>query len=336
MKLFGRDLDHSLVVVAEIGVNHEGDPEVAARLIDLAAECGVDAVKLQTYTPERYASSSDPERLKRVSRFSLDSLALRRLVAHADRRGIPLFSTALTEDVVPLLAELCPAIKIASGDLTFEPAIRAATATKKPVIISTGNATVEEIDRAIGWCRDEIGEAWLQDHLVLMHCVSAYPTPLEQANVLSVPYLKQRYDLTTGYSNHVIEPEAVLAAVALGAQVVEIHVTDRKAGREFRDHAMSFEPDEVQALVKSMHRVRASLGSVGKIIQECERPLRELIRKGLVASQSLMAGVVLTADHVMYARPATKISASELPDILGKKLVRDLERGELISREDLR
>ena len=146
MKLFGRDLDRSVLIVAEIGVNHEGNPDVAARLIDLVADSGVDAVKLQTYTPERYASASDPERLKRVSRFSLDQTALRRLVAHADRLGLPLFSTALTEDVVPLLAELCPAIKIASGDLTFEPVIRAATATKKPVIISTGNATVEEID----------------------------------------------------------------------------------------------------------------------------------------------------------------------------------------------
>jgi N-acetylneuraminate synthase/N,N'-diacetyllegionaminate synthase len=336
MKLFGKDLDHNVVVVAEIGVNHEGDPEVAARLIDLAAESGVDAVKLQTYTPERYASASDPERLKRVSRFSLDQVVFRRLVTHADRRGIPLFSTALTEDVVPLLAELCPAIKIASGDLTFEPVVRAATATKKPVIISTGNGTVEEIDCAIAWCRDEIGDARLQDRLVLMHCVSAYPTPIEQANVLSVPYLKQRYGLTTGYSNHVIEPEAVLAAVALGAQVIEVHVTDRKVGREFRDHAMSFEPAEVCALVQSIHRVRASLGSVGKIIQECERPLREVIRKGLVAARKLTAGTVLMKEHVMYARPATKISAGELPDILGKTLMRDLGRGELISRQDLR
>lgn len=336
MKLFGRDLDHSVVVVAEIGVNHEGNPDVAAQLIDLIAESGVDAVKLQTYTPERYASASDPERLKRVSRFCLDQAALRRLAAHAERLGLPLFSTALTEDVVPLLAELCPVMKIASGDLTFEPAIRAATATKKPVIISTGNATIEEIDRAIGWCREEIGEAWLKDHLVLMHCVSAYPTPIEQANVLSVPYLKQRYGLTTGYSNHVVEPEAVLAAVALGAQVVEIHVTDRKAGREFRDHAMSFEPAEVYAIVQSVRRVRASLGSMGKVVQECERPLREIIRKGLVAARSLTAGIMLTQEHVMYARPATEIPAGELPGILGKTLVRNLERGELISRRDIR
>ena len=309
---------------------------VAARLIDLAVESGVDAVKLQTYTPERYASASDPERLKRVSRFCLDEKAFRGLVIHAHRRGIPLFSTALTEDVVPLLAELCPAIKIASGDLTFEPAIRAAVATKKPVIISTGNSTVDEIDRAIAWCRDEIGDARLEDRVVLLHCVSAYPAPIEQANVLSVPYLMNRYCLPTGYSNHVVEPEAVLAATALGAQVIEVHVTDKKAGREFRDHAMSFEPAELKALVQSVQRVRASLGLMAKHVQDCERPLRDAIRKGLVAARKMKKGTTLTKSDVMFARPATQIPAIQLPEVVGKMLIRDLDRGELIFKQDLR
>jgi N-acetylneuraminate synthase/N,N'-diacetyllegionaminate synthase len=336
LNLFGKDLERDVVVVAEIGINHEGDVQAAERLVDLAAESGVDAVKLQTYTPERYASASDPERLARVGRFSLDLAAHRQLAAHARERRIPLFSTALTEDVVPFLAEWCPAIKIASGDLNFEPVIRAACATGKPLILSTGNGTIEEIDQALVWCRDMVGEGVLPDRLVLMHCVSAYPTPIEQANVQSVPFLKQRYGLTVGYSNHVYETEAVLAAVALGAQVVEVHMTDKRSGREFRDHALSVEPAELAALVCSVRRVKDSLGRPGKAVQECERPLREIMRKGVVAARNLDAGTVLAQDDLMFARPAVHIPASEMPRLLGRTLVRAVRRGESILREDLR
>jgi N-acetylneuraminate synthase/N,N'-diacetyllegionaminate synthase len=336
LQLFNRNLDRDVAIVAEIGVNHEGDVRAAERLVDLATESGVDAVKLQTYTPARYASASDPERLERVGRFCLDDEAQRHLKAHATKRGIPLFSTALTEDVVPFLAEWSPAIKIASGDLNFEPVIRAACATGKPVIISTGNGTIEEIDDAVAWCRDVLGDRLLPDRLVLMHCVSAYPTPIEQANVLSVPYLKQRYGLTIGYSNHVIETEAVLAAVALGAQVVEVHMTDQRSGRKFRDHALSLEPAELRALVDSIRRVKDSLGRPGKAVQECERPLREIMRKGVVAARNLDAGTVLAQDDLMFARPAVHIPASEMPRLLGRTLVRAVRHGESILREDLR
>lgn len=336
MKLFGKDLDREVVIVAEIGVNHEGDTQVAVRLIDLAADAGVDAVKLQTYTPERYASASDPQRLARVRQFSLGRDAHLRLAEHAKRRTVPLFSTALTEDVVPFLAEWCPVIKIASGDLTFEPVIRASVRTGKPVILSTGSGTVDEIDQAVRWCEAESGSLAVQDQLVLMHCVAAYPTPIEQANVLSVPFLKQRYGLTTGYSNHVIGPEAVLAAVALGAQLVEVHVTDRREGREFRDHMMSFEPEELKALVSSVAKVRASLGRVGKELQPSERLLRDLIRKGVIAARDLPADTVLCEADLMWARPATGVKASELTSLVGKRITRPIRRGEQIIWTEVR
>lgn len=336
MHLFGKDLEREVAVVAEIGVNHEGDVDAAARLIDLAADAGADAVKLQSYTPERYASASDPQRLERVARFSLDAEAQSGLARHASARGIPLFSSALTEDLIPFLAEWCPVIKIASGDLTFELAIRAAARTGKPLILSTGGGSVEEVDEAIRWVESEIGVPAMRERLVLMHCVSAYPTPVEQANLLSIPFLKQRYGLVTGYSNHVIGLEAVLAAVALGAQVVEVHVTDRREGREFRDHALSLEPSELKALVGAVARVRSSLGSFGKDVQECERSVREAIRKGIVAARDLPEGAVLDPDCLMYARPATQIRASELKSVVGKRLARALRKGELITWTDIR
>jgi len=200
MRLFGKDVDDSVIVVAEIGVNHEGDPAAAHKLLDLAADAGADAVKFQTYTPERFVVADDAERLERVRRFGLGEETFRALADHAGERGIGFFSSAITEDVVPLLAELGPAIKIASGDVTLEPVIRAAAATGRVVILSTGAATEAEVDRAVEWVGDEIGVNDLSERLVLLHCVSAYPTPAEQANLNAIPYMAARYQpVRVGY-----------------------------------------------------------------------------------------------------------------------------------------
>ena len=239
MHLFGKNLDTEVCVVAEIGVNHEGDVNAALRMLQLAKQSGADAAKLQTYTPERFASANDADRLKQVTARALSEADHRQLAREARALDLPLFSTPVTEDVVALLAELFPALKIASGDLDFEPVIRAAAASGRPTMISTGLGTDDEIERAIGWFADELDDGIdVRDQLILMHCVSAYPTPMDQANVRSVPYLSGRFGLRVGYSNHVIGPEAVLAAVALGAPVVEVHFTDNKQGRTFRDHAL--------------------------------------------------------------------------------------------------
>jgi N,N'-diacetyllegionaminate synthase len=332
LRLFGKDLECEVVVVAEIGVNHEGDVDAAAKLIRLAHEAGADAVKLQSYTPKRFASSADPVRQQRVRQFCLDRSAHYRLAGWAREIGACLFSAAITEDVIPLLAELFPAIKVASGDLNFEPIVRGAAATGKPVILSTGNSTVEEIEQALVWCREEIGDEGLRERIALLHCVSAYPAPIEQANLLSIPFLRQRFGLITGYSNHVLGTEAVLAAVALGARIVEVHVTDRREGREFRDHAMSFEPPELANLIVSVRKVVSSLGKPGKPLQPSELVIRVAMRKGVVAARNLAADTVLTRDDLMYARPASEFPAAELPYLVGRRLTVSIREGELIPR----
>ncbi|MDP6952085.1 MAG: N-acetylneuraminate synthase family protein [Alphaproteobacteria bacterium] len=335
MKLFGKNLEHDVAVVAEVGVNHEGDVEAASALLRLAAEAGADAVKFQTYSPDRYATASDTERLTRVGRFALDEGSHGRLAKEAKSLGIVFFSTAVTEDVVPLLDSLCPVIKIASGDLTFEPVVRAAAATGKSVILSTGGGTVDEIDCAVDWVRGEIGDAALADRLVLMQCVSAYPTPIEQANARSVPFLAERYGVHVGYSNHVIGIEACLAAIALGASVIEAHFTDRKSGRDFRDHQLSFEPDDMADLVRRAPLVKASLGAYGKAVQPVELPGRDIMRKGVVAARDLAAGTALAETDLMYARPATEFAAADLPRLVGRHLLAAVGRGELIRRENV-
>lgn len=335
MKIFNKDLSEDLVVIAEIGVNHEGSVDVAERLVREAGQAGVDAVKLQSYTPWRFVSPSDPVRLARVTRFALDEQAHHRLIAAAREVGVHLISTPVTEDWLPFLATHCPAIKIASGDLTFEPLIRAAARSGRPVILSTGCGSTEEIDRAVSWVAAEIGGAALRDALLLMHCVSAYPTPVDEANLLSIPYLQQRYGLAVGYSNHVIEPETVLASVALGAQAVELHVTDRREGREFRDHALSFEVGELSGVIEKMRRVCKARGRYGKIAQPSEAGNTWIIRKGLIAAQDLAAGACLTEADIAYARPATEFTSADLPRLLGKTLTAAKKRGETILRSDI-
>ncbi len=335
MKIFGKNLDHEVVIIAEIGVNHEGDVEAASRILALAAESGADAVKFQTFSAERYASASDPERLERVRGFDLGEKNLRRLTREAADLGVDIFSTPVSDDVVPLLDELFPALKIASGDLTFEPVIRASVATGKPVILSTGLGQPDEIEQAIEWARDEAGDATLRDRLVLMHCVSAYPTPIEQANVLSIPYLAEKTGLRVGYSNHVIGPDACLAAVALGACMVEVHFTDRKTGRDFRDHELSCEPGDLRYLAETLPRIRASLGDYDKRPMACEISNRDAVRKGLVAAHDLAAGTVLSEDDIMYARPATEFPAVAIGEVIGQRLVAPVALGELIRRDNI-
>jgi len=333
MNLFGKNLDTEIAVIAEIGVNHEGDVEVASRLLRLAAEAGADAAKFQSYTPGRFISAADQERFARVTRFGLDEAAHRRLAKEAGELGIAFLSTAVTEDWVPLIAELSSAIKIASGDLDFEVVIRKAARTGRTVILSTGLGTVEEIDSAVDWIRDEIGADALADRLVLMHCVSAYPVPLEEANLLAIPFLAARYGVPAGYSNHVIEPDVCIAAAALGASVIEVHFTDRREGRTFHDHALSFEPSDLARLVGMAPRIRAARGACAKDRMACELPNLKAVRKGLVAARDLETGAVLERADIMFARPANEFSATELDMVVGKRLNAPLQRGDALRRD---
>ena len=333
MQLFGKDLNREIALIAEIGVNHEGDVDAASRLVRLAAESGADAVKLQSYTPERFISADHPERLTRVTGFALDEAAHDRLAAEAKALGIPIFSSAISEDWVPKLAQMGEAIKIASGDITFEPVIRAAASSGAKVILSTGTATAPEIDRAVHWVREEVGEEQLPGRLVLLHCVSAYPTPMSEANLLAIPYMMERYQpVTIGYSNHVMEREAAVAAVALGARVVEMHFTDRKEGRDFHDHSLSADPTDMAYLARMLPQVAAARGRYGKDVQACESDNVWAIRKGLTANRDLKAGEVLGEADLRYTRPATEFPSLELKSVLGRTLLEDCAEGAVLMR----
>lgn len=320
-------------VIAEIGVNHEGDFKKAAEMVALAAASGADFVKFQSYTPERYAAANDTARLERVGRFALSDAQFRELAEKAQALGVGFLSTPLSEDWVEKLDQYCPALKIASGDITFAPVIKNAAHTGKPVILSTGAADLAEIDRAVAWFREEAGEEKTRDNLILMHCVAAYPVPAEQANILSIPFLKDRYGLRTGYSNHVIGMDACLAAVAVGADIIEVHFTYRKDNQEFRDHQLSFDAADLKEFTTRARTIRSALGRYDKQVQPCEAEIRPAIRKGVIAAQDIRAGEALSAEKLMYARPAVEFSSCEYDALIGKTVNRDIPKGHLIPKE---
>jgi N-acetylneuraminate synthase/N,N'-diacetyllegionaminate synthase len=334
MQLFGKNLEKDVVYIAEIGVNHEGDFEYAKTLLRLAAASGADAVKFQSYTPDRYASASNPERLERVTKFALSEDQFKALAALATELGVHFFSTPLSEDWVEILDPFVEVFKIASGDITFEPVVRAAARTGKSVIISTGGASEDDIDKAVSWLHDEIGESNLRDRLIIMQCVCAYPASIHNANVNVIQFLKEKYNLNIGYSNHIVQPEACYAAIALGASVVEVHFTDKKTERDFHDHALSFEPHELKSLVSTGNAIKASLGERHKALLSCEIE-QDLVRKGLVAASDLEKGHVLEAGDMMYARPANEIPANKSSMLIGKTLKHSYRRGEQIAKAEL-
>ncbi|NMM46338.1 hypothetical protein HH303_17740 [Rhodospirillaceae bacterium KN72] len=336
MKLFGVDTDRRPLLIAEIGVNHEGSLDKAVELVELAAKAGADAVKFQSYTPDRFIAAADAERLERVSRFGLDEDAHHTLKRAAETRGVAFFSSAISEDWVPFLAAECEAIKIASGDIDFEPVIRQSAATGKAVILSTGTATLAEVKLAVGWAIEEMGTDGAKNRLAVLHCVSAYPTPLEQANLLAIPTLATTFpDITIGYSNHVMGPEASIAAVALGARIVEVHFTDQKHGRTFRDHSLSCDPQDLAYLAETLPKVWLARGTGEKRPQPCEDGVGPAIRKGLTAAVDMPAGHVLQEGDMIYTRPATELPSAEYRTVIGKKLAGPIAKGHSLKRADL-
>lgn len=320
-------------VIAEIGVNHEGSLEKAIEITKLAAEGGADVVKYQSYSPARFIARHDEARFARVTRFGLSKEDHKVLYDLTKSLGVTFLSTPVTEDWVDELNQYCSFFKIASGDITFKPVIQKVAQTGKPFIISTGAATVDEIDQAVDWVRKEVGNDKLKDRLTLMHCVAAYPTPIEEANILSVPFLRERYGLKTGYSNHVIGINACLAAVALGAEVIEVHFTDQKEGREFRDHSLSYEKADLQDFIARARDIRKSLGVYEKKPMPCEVGNIPAMRKGVVAARNLKSGQVLTANDLMYARPATEYASGEMDSLIGKTIREDVAEGHLLPRK---
>jgi pseudaminic acid synthase len=327
--------DFEPYVICELSGNHNGSLERAIQLLDAAAGTGADAIKIQSYTPDTITIDHDGPGF-RIEGGLWDGRTLYDLYAEAQtpfewheplfRRaaelGVTLFSSPFDESAVDLLEELgAPAYKIASFEAIDLPLVAYAASKRKPMIISTGMANLDEIGEAVRTARDNGCE-----EIVLLHCVSSYPAPDEQSNVRTVPDLAERFGVVSGLSDHTFGSAVAVASIALGGCVVEKHFTLRRADGG-PDSAFSLEPDEFTALVADCKRAWRSLGKATYDLQGCEKA-SITFRRSIYVVRDVAAGETLTRENVRSIRPGHGLPPKHLPEVLGREAARDLKRGE--------
>jgi N,N'-diacetyllegionaminate synthase len=331
------------LVIAEAGVNHNGSPELAAKLVDAACAAKADAVKFQTFVPEavvspyapkaeyqKQATGSGESQLEMVRKLALSREAHRDLAAHCRRRDILFLSTPFDAESADFLDTLeVPAFKLPSGEVTNLPFLQHVARKGKPLLLSTGMATLDEVKAAVA----TIGDAG-NFRLVLLHCVSNYPALASEANLSAMKTMAQAFGVPVGYSDHVMGNDVALAAVAMGACVIEKHFTlDRSLPGP--DHQASATPDELAALVRSIRAVESAVGDGRKQPALRERETAAVARRSLVAARDLMAGTVLDEAAIAILRPGTGLAPALLPQILGRRLARSVPAGALLGLEML-
>jgi len=316
-------------IIAEGGLNHNGDPEMAERLIETAADCGADAVKFQTYTTEELFSPDHPDYAK-FKKMVFDKKTYQKLRTTAQNRGLVFLSTPFDEASADLLeAAGVPAFKIGSGEVTHLAFLRFLAEKGKPLILSTGMSSLSEVDAAVQTLRKTGNE-----DLILLHCVSAYPCPVEQANVRTITLLRERYQAPVGFSDHTTTDAAAPAAVALGACVVEKHFTLSRHLPGW-DHFFSYDPGQMRRLIATIRETESALGRSDKRLLETEQPIRAIARRAIYARLDLKAGETLTRDNLMVRRPEGPLHADQLDAVLGKKTSRARVAGEALRPEDV-
>jgi sialic acid synthase SpsE len=335
MKFGPIDTDQRVLIVAEIGNNHEGSVDAAFQLIEAAAAAGVDAVKFQTFQTERFVRKADKSRFDRLKSFELPQRQWRTLSERARSAGLLFFSTPLDLGSADLLREIVDAYKVASGDLTFFPLIERVASMDKPVIMSSGLADLVEIHKALECAQAAAAKRGRSAELAVLHCLSAYPAPPEEVNLLSIPYMAERLPCSVGYSDHVPGVEAAVAAAASGARIVEKHFTLDKRCSSFRDHQLSADPTEMKDLVRRIRLVETMRGRPGKMVQPCEANFVTTFRRSIAASGDLKAGRELSWGDLSWLRPGDGLAPGQEGRLVGRRLVRDVSGGANLTLADV-
>lgn len=329
---------HPVFVIAEIGLNHGGRVSDALGLVDAAAEAGASAVKLQTLQAESLVAPACPApahvRAASLREFfqalELSARDHRAIVERARTHGLAVMSTPFSEGVLPMLEGLnLDAYKIASGDLTNDGLIAAAARTGRPLILSTGMSDLHEVQHAI-----EVARAAGATRLGVLHCVSAYPTPIDSQNLNAIVTLEEATGLPVGLSDHGPGLSSAVAAVALGASIYERHLVTADAGDAI-DRAVSSTPAELRAIVAALAETRAALGDGIKRCLPAEAPNKIPSRRGLYAIRSLRAGDVIGPADVAVLRPASELTPAQREHLIGSVLTRDIVAGEAFAAADL-
>lgn len=336
--------DYPPYVIAEIGSNHNGDMVLCRRLIDAAAEAGAQAVKFQSWTENSLIAKEEYDRNTDYSDKKKHFGSLREMVkayqlttdqhfevrAYCKKRGIAFCSSPFSKEEAELLDKLdVPFFKIASMDIVHEPFLKYVARKQRPVVISTGMATLAEIERAV-----EIVRAEGNEQLALLHCISIYPPDYEMIHLRNLPALQQAFEVPVGFSDHSLGTAIPLAAVALGACIIEKHFTLDKEMPGW-DHAISADPAELRVIVEEGKNIFTALGGTRRIVTEAEYEKRKKFRRSLVARRALEKGHLLVEDDLDAKRPGTGISPNELAYVLGRTLARHLEEDTVIHWADL-
>ncbi len=330
-------------IIAEIGSNHNRDLKMARRLIEVAKEAGCDAVKFQSYTADGLYSKYTPRisemegRSKRgetpyelIKRIEMPVEWHAKLKQHCDRVGITFCSTPFDESMVDILERVgTPFYKVSSYEITFYPMLKKIARLAKPVVLSTGNSDMEDIERAVSVLKENGCRAF-----ALLHCVSQYPAKYEDMNLKCIQTLRRMFNCPVGLSDHTLDTLSAIASVALGINIIEKHITlDKKAAGP--DHPFALEPFELNQLVKDIRHAEMALGDGVKAVRASEEENHRIGRRSLIAAADLKKGDVLTRDKLTIKRPALGIHPKDLETLLGRTVNKDIPCDHWITWDDV-
>ncbi len=329
-----------ILVIAEAGVNHNGDINLARQLVDAAAEAGADWVKFQTFSADRLVTKNAKKadyqnqatdvaesQYAMIRKLELNRDMHEVLIAHCKLRGIEFFSTGFDLKSIDLLVELgLNCFKIPSGEITNLPYLRHVGQYERPVILSTGMATMDEVRAALG-ILEQAGTS--RERITVLHCNTEYPTPMTDVNLRAMLTIRDAFGVQVGYSDHTLGFEVAIAAVALGATVIEKHFTlDRNLPGP--DHKASLEPEELKAMVNSIRNIEKAMGDGVKRPSASELKNKSVVRKSLVAACDILEGEIFSENNLAVKRPGTGLSPIRWDEVLGCKAPRNFEVDELI------
>jgi len=316
MKLKKFGLKNKVMIIAEIGNNHEGSFKLAKKLIDKAARAGVDAVKFQTFKTEEYINDKDKFRYKRLKKFELSKEDFYKLSKFAKSKKLIFISTPFDIQSAIDLNKCVDFFKISSGDNNYFELIDKVLGFGKPTIISTGLLDYLGIDNLLRFIKKK---KFSMKKIYLLHCVSDYPVIDKEANLLSIRYLKDKYKINIGYSDHTLGVEASIMAVAHGARIIEKHFTIDKNYSNFRDHKLSADPKEMFKLVKSVRKSSIMNGKYTKKITKNEKKNLNSMRRSIYAKRQINKGERITLNKIKLVRPFNLFSFNKIDDVLNKK-----------------
>ena len=332
---------NSVFIIAEAGVNHNGSIELAKKLIDVAVDTGVDAVKFQTFKASNLVSKDakkaeyqlknmddkDDSQYNMLKRLELDIQTHKELISYCNSRNIMFLSTPFDHDSIELLNDLGLEIfKIPSGEITNLPYLRHIGKLDKKVILSTGMANMQEVEDALGVL---LKAGTKKDNITILHANTMYPTPMEDVNLNAMISIGKKFDIAYGYSDHTLGIEVPTAAVAMGTSVIEKHFTLDKT-MQGPDHKASLEPDELKAMVKAIRNIEKALGDGIKKPSKSETPNIPIVRKSIVASCSIKKGELLSEKNLAVKRPANGINPMKWDEVVGSVAQKDYEADETI------